>query len=55
MSKELQGIVRTVLAAGFGYLAGKGLIDAGMADALATAGVTIAVAIWSVLSKRVAA
>jgi hypothetical protein len=52
MSQEIQGIIRTVVAAGFAYLAGKGIIDAGMADGLATACVTIAVAIWSVRSKR---
>ncbi len=38
MNKEqLFGIVRTVAAAGFGYLAGKGLIDGATVDALAAA------------------
>jgi hypothetical protein len=53
MNKEqLFGIVRTVAAAGFGYLAGKGLIDGATVDALAAAVATIGVAVWSVFSKQ---
>jgi hypothetical protein len=53
MKKEqLFGIVRTVAAAGFGYLAGKGLIDGATVDALAAAVATIGVAVWSVFSKQ---
>jgi len=49
---QLFGIVRTLAAAGFGYLAGKGLIDGATAQALAGAVATIGVAIWSVVSKQ---
>ena len=49
---QLFGVVRTVAAAGFGYLAGKGLIDGATAEALAGAVATIGVAVWSVVSKK---
>jgi hypothetical protein len=49
---QLFGIVRTLAAAGFGYLAGKGLIDGATAEALAGAVATIGVAVWSVISKK---
>jgi hypothetical protein len=49
---QLFGIVRTVAAAGFGYLAGKGLIDGATVDLLAGAVATIGVAIWSFVSKQ---
>ena len=49
---QLFGIVRTVAAAGFGFLAGKGVVDGATAEALAGAVATIAVAMWSVLSKK---
>jgi hypothetical protein len=49
---QVSGILRAVLAAAAGYLAGKGLINAGVADQLVGAGVTIGVAIWSVFSKK---
>lgn len=53
MTKEqLFGIVRTVAAAGFGFLAGKGVIDGATAEALAGAIATIGVAVWSILSKK---
>ena len=52
---EIGGIVRTIAAAGFGYLAGRGFIDNETATALAGAAGTIAVAVWSVLQKRKAA
>ena len=53
MNKDkLFGIVRTVAAAGFGFLAGKGYIDGATAEALAGAIATIGVAIWSVVSKK---
>ena len=51
-STEIGGIVRTLAAAGFGVLVGKGIINAETAAALAGAVGTIAVAIWSVWSKR---
>lgn len=49
---QIFGIVRTVAAAGFGYLAGKGYLDGATVEALAGAVATIGVAVWSVLSKR---
>jgi O-antigen/teichoic acid export membrane protein len=53
MSKDkLFGIVRTIAAAGFGFLAGKGYLDGATAEALAGAVATIGVAIWSVVSKK---
>ncbi len=53
MNKEqIFGIVRTVAAAGFGFLAGKGYLDGASVEALAGAVATIGVAIWSVRSKK---
>jgi hypothetical protein len=49
---QVFGIVRTLAAAGFGYLAGKGVIDGATVEALAGAVATIGVAVWSVLSKK---
>lgn len=49
---QIFGIVRTVAAAAFGYLAGKGLIDGTTVEALAGAVATIGVAVWSVLAKK---
>ncbi len=51
-SAEFGGIVRTIAAAGFGVLVGKGIIDAETAAALAGAAGTIAVAVWSIWAKR---
>jgi predicted GH43/DUF377 family glycosyl hydrolase len=53
--EQFGGVLRAVLAAAAGYVAGKGLITAGVADQLVGAGVTIGVAIWSALSKKPAA
>jgi hypothetical protein len=52
---QLFGIVRTVAAAAFGFLAGKGYIDGATAEALAGAAATVLVAVWSVISKKQAA
>jgi hypothetical protein len=49
---QLFGIIRTVAAAGFGFLAGKGYLDGATAEALAGAVATIGVAVWSVVSKK---
>jgi len=46
------GIIRTIAAAGFGFLAGKGYLDGATVEALAGAVATIAVAVWSVVSKK---
>jgi ABC-type proline/glycine betaine transport system permease subunit len=51
-STEVAGVVRTIAAAGFGILVGKGIIDAETAAALAGAVGTIAIAVWSVWAKR---
>lgn len=45
------GIVRALLAAGAGYLVGKGVIDSGTANELTGAGIVIFTAIWSALAK----
>lgn len=53
MKKEqIFGIVRTLASAGFGYLAGKGVIDGATVEALAGAVATIGIAVWSVISKK---
>jgi hypothetical protein len=52
---QVGGIIRALLAAVAGYAAGKGLISSDMANELVGAGVTIGVAVWSVLSKKPAA
>ena len=52
VKEQVFGIVRTLAAAGFGYIAGRGLIDGATAEALAGAVATIGVAIWSVMSKK---
>jgi energy-converting hydrogenase Eha subunit C len=49
---QVFGIVRTVVAAVAGFLAGKGYLDASMVEALSGAIATIAVAVWSVTSKK---
>ena len=55
MNKEkLFGVIRTVAAAGFGFLAGKGYFDGATAEALAGAVATIGVAVWSIASKKTA-
>ena len=53
MNKDkLFGVIRTLAAAGFGFLAGKGWLDGATVEALAGAVATIAVAVWSVVSKK---
>jgi ABC-type proline/glycine betaine transport system permease subunit len=49
---QIFGIVRTIAAAGFGFMAGKGWLDGATAEALSGAVATIAVAVWSVTSKK---
>lgn len=51
-AEQVAGIVRTLAAAGFGVLVGKGYLTTEMATALAGAFGTIAVAVWSVWSKK---
>lgn len=52
---ELAGVLRTILAAGFGFLASKGYFDAETGIALSGAVGTILVAAWSIWQKRSAA
>ena len=49
---EIAGIVRTLAAGGFGLLVGMGIIDEQTAADLVGAVGVIAVAVWSVWSKR---
>lgn len=49
--ETLNGILRALLATGAGYLVGKGVIDAGMADQLTGAALTLITIAWSVLAK----
>ena len=51
-AEQIGGIVRTLAAAGFGILVGKGVIDAETAAALTGAVGTIVIAVWSVWAKR---
>lgn len=53
--EQIGGIVRAIASAGFGFLIGKGIIDAETAATLTGAIGTIAVAVWSVWSKKQAA
>lgn len=50
--EQVFGVVRTIAAFGLGYLASSGVIDAGQVETIAAALGTIAVAVWSVLSKK---
>lgn len=49
---QIAGILRAVLAAGGGYLIGKGVIDAESYGAISGAAVTLAVAVWSFWAKK---
>jgi len=46
------GVVRTIIAAICGYFTGKGILDAATGTAIAGAAGTLAVAAWSVISKK---
>ena len=50
-SEQLQGVLRTILAAVSGYIVGHGWADAGTVANVGGAIITIAVAFWSVKSK----
>ncbi len=53
MSKEMAwGVVRAVLAAGGGYLVGKGMTDAATVETVLGALGTLFVAGWSIWSKK---
>lgn len=51
-SDQLTGIVRALLAAVFGYITGKGWLDANTAATISGAIATILVAAWSIYSNR---
>ena len=53
--EEGWGVIRTVLAAGSGYVAGTGIIDAATYQSLIGAAGVIFVAVWSIIAKRKAA
>lgn len=50
--EQFAGVLRAILAALAGYVAGKGLLPSAMVDQLVGAGVTIGVAVWSIWSKK---
>lgn len=54
-AEEIGGLVRTVAAFAGGYFVSKGLIDNATMISIAGALGTLAVAAWSVISKRKAA
>lgn len=51
-SDEVKGIVRTLLATLGGYFVAKGVVDAETVSAVSGAAASVAVAVWSVRSKR---
>lgn len=51
-ANTIGGVVRTIIAAICGYFTGKGVLDASTSTAIAGAAGTLAVAVWSVLSKK---
>ena len=50
--EQVGGIVRAIVAAAGGYFVGQGLIDAQTMMTIGGGITTIAVAIWSIYSKR---
>ena len=50
--EQVGGIVRAVVAAAGGYFVGQGFIDAQTMMTLGGAVTTLAVAVWSIYSKR---
>lgn len=51
-TEEIAGLVRALVAALGGYLVGQGLLDSETAMTIGGAVTTIAMAVWSILSKR---
>jgi len=49
--ESILGVVRALIAAGAGMLLQAGLIDQSMVEMLIAAGVGIATAVWSIMSK----
>lgn len=52
LQAQIFGIVRTLLAGLGGYFVAKGAVDQETATALAGAGATILVGVWSIVSKK---
>lgn len=53
-AEQVGGIVRAVAAAAAGYFVGQGVVDAETAQIIGGALTTIAVAVWSVWTKKAA-
>ena len=51
-AEEIWGVIRTILAAGSGFVAGTGFIDAATYNSLIGAAGVIFVAVWSIYSKK---
>lgn len=54
-SEQIAGIIRTLLAAGAGYIVARGWVDGVTAEAVVGGLTTILVAAWSYMAKRPAA
>lgn len=52
INAQVQGLIRTLLAAGAGYFVGKGMLDQGTADQIVGGLTVLSVAGWSIYSKR---
>lgn len=50
--EKLWGVIRTVLAAGAGYLIAKGIVDDATVNAVLTGGGVVFVAVWSWITKK---
>jgi GH24 family phage-related lysozyme (muramidase) len=53
-SEQIAGIVRAIIAAAGGYFVSRGVADAATITAVAGAAATLAAAVWSVFSKKLA-
>ncbi len=51
---KISGVIRAVLAAGAGYLVGKGYFDQAQADQIVSAVLFLGTTVWSIGSKKAA-
>ncbi len=51
-ANQFGGVLRAILAAGAGYLVGKGILDQAAAEQIIGGLVTVGVAAWSVWTNR---
>ena len=51
-SDQITGIIRAILAAGGGYLVGKGYLDDATLNTIIGAVLTLGTAVWSVVNNR---